>query len=134
MTVLDIENLCKKYESFRLGPIDMQLEEGTAYGLIGPNGAGKSTLFRCIIGTVRRNQGVIRINGSIADSGNGQWKQSIGYIGDYTPLFERWSGTRNLREFSKYYENWSDKDALAMASRLDLDLSGIRNGKAALPR
>lgn len=123
MTVLEIENLSKTFRSFSLGPIDLELKRGTSHGLIGPNGAGKSTLFRCIVGSVRRDAGQIRVNGNVADMATGDWKHSIGYVGDYTPLFEGWSGERNLSEFSNYYQNWSNQTALSLASRLDLDLT-----------
>ena len=66
MAALEITNLCKTYKGFSLGPIDLQLETGTAHGLIGPNGAGKSTLYRCIMGTVRRNQGLLKVDGHLA--------------------------------------------------------------------
>lgn len=121
--MLEITNLSKKYDGFALGPIDLTLEPGTVHGLIGPNGAGKTTLFRLVMGTVRRNQGLIKVGGLQADASSGGWKRKIGYVGDYTPLFEHWSGARNLAAFASFYETWSEETAAALASRLELDLS-----------
>ena len=122
MSMLEITNLCKSFKRFSLGPIDLTLEPGSVHGLIGANGAGKSTLFRCLMGTVRRNQGLIKLHGQDVDTHSGAWKQSIAYIGDYTPLYEHWSGAKNLKLSSRYYENWSEYDVQSLASRLDLDL------------
>jgi ABC-2 type transport system ATP-binding protein len=121
--MLEITNLRKKFGEFALGPIDLTLEPGTVHGLIGPNGAGKTTLFRAVMGTVRRDQGLVKVGGRKADASSGEWKRQIGYIGDYTPLFEHWSGARNLRAFAPFYNNWSEETAESMASRLELDLS-----------
>lgn len=123
MTMLETTNLCKAYKDFSLGPIDLNLEAGSAHGLVGANGAGKSTLFRCIMGVVRPDQGIIKINGHLADTSSGNWKQSIGYVGDYAPFYEQLSGARNLQLLAAYYENWSNELVQSLASRFDLNLS-----------
>ena len=121
--MLEITNLRKKYNNFALGPIDLTLEPGTVHGLIGPNGAGKTTLYRLIMGTVRRDQGLVKVGGRTADASSGEWKQKIGYVGDYTPLFEQWSGARNLAALAPFYDTWSEETAQSLASRLELDLN-----------
>jgi len=121
--MLEITNLCKRYNGFALGPIDLTLEPGTVHGLIGPNGAGKTTMYRLVMGTVRRDQGLVKVGGRTADASSGEWKQKIGYVGDYTPLFEHWSGARNLRAFAAFYDAWSEETAESLASRFELDLS-----------
>jgi ABC-2 type transport system ATP-binding protein len=126
--MLEITNLCKRYDGFALGPIDLRLEPGTVHGLIGPNGAGKTTLYRSIMGTVRRDQGLVKVGGRKADASSGEWKRKIGYVGDYTPLFEHWSGARNLRAFAAFYDAWSEQTAESLASRLELDLRQVVSG------
>ena len=121
--MLEITNLCKRYDGFALGPIDLTLERGTVHGLIGPNGAGKTTLYRSVMGTVRRDQGLVRVGGRPADASSGEWKRKIGYVGDYTPLFEHWSGARNLTAFAAFYDTWSEETAESLASRFEFDLS-----------
>jgi ABC-2 type transport system ATP-binding protein len=121
--MLEITNLCKRYDGFALGPIDLTLESGTVYGLIGPNGAGKTTLYRLVMGTVRRDQGLVRVGGLAADALSGGWKRKVGYVGDYTPLFEHWSGARNLKAVAPFYESWSEETAESLVSQFELDLS-----------
>jgi ABC-2 type transport system ATP-binding protein len=121
--MLEITNLRKKYDGFALGPIDLTLEPGTVHGLIGPNGAGKTTLYRSVMGTVRRDQGLVKVGGRPADASSGEWKRTIGYVGDYTPLFEHWSGARNLTAFAAFFDTWSEETAESLAARLELDLS-----------
>jgi ABC-2 type transport system ATP-binding protein len=125
MAMLETTNLRKTYRDFSLGPVYLVLEPGTVHALIGANGAGKSTLFRCLMGLVRCNQGIIRINGHTVENKDGTWTESIGYIGDYFPLFEHWSGARNLEAFSGFYSQYSEARVQVLASRLDLDLDQI---------
>lgn len=44
-----------------LDHLNMQLEEGSIYGLIGPNGAGKTTLIRHLVGVLKQDAGKIFI-------------------------------------------------------------------------
>lgn len=125
MSTLEIINLCKRYRDFSLGPIDFTLEPGTVHGLIGANGAGKTTLYRCLMGTVRKDQGIIKLNGQTVDGSSARWKQAIGYVGDYLPLFESWSGARNLQTFARFYEHYDEELVQSLASRFDLNLNQI---------
>jgi ABC-2 type transport system ATP-binding protein len=125
MPTLEIINLCKRYRGFGLGPIDFKLEPGTVHGLIGANGAGKTTLYRCLMGTVKKDQGIIKLNGQTVDDKAAQWKQAIGYVGDYTPLFENWSGARNLRTFARFYDHYDEELVQVLASKFDLNLDQI---------
>ena len=44
-----------------LDHLNMQVEEGSIYGLMGPNGAGKTTLIRHLVGVLKQNAGKIFI-------------------------------------------------------------------------
>jgi ABC-2 type transport system ATP-binding protein len=75
------------------------------------------------MGTVRCDQGLVKVAGRTADASSGEWKRTIGYVGDYTPLFEHWSGARNLAAFAAFYDTWSEQTAQSLALRFELDLS-----------
>ena len=115
--MLEITNLRKKYDGFALGPIDLTLEPGTVHGLIGPNGAGQTTLYRTVMGTVRRDQGLVKVGERHADASSGEWKRKIGYVGDFTPLFEHWSGARNINAFAAFYDACDEPTAAGRGLR-----------------
>jgi len=123
MVMLEVNELTKNFPRFTLGPINLSIEAGCAMGLVGANGAGKTTLFRSLMGTLRRNQGTVFINGEAADASQALWKQHIGYVGDYTPLFDNWSGVKNLVSFARFYPQFSPDRAQKIARRLNLDLN-----------
>ncbi|WP_349263797.1 ATP-binding cassette domain-containing protein, partial [Oligoflexus sp.] len=51
---LKVSQLTAAAGKFKLGPIDLEIEQGLAVGFIGPNGAGKSTTINCILGLHKR--------------------------------------------------------------------------------
>lgn len=59
------ELICGR-DGFRLGPLDLALENGTMTALIGPNGGGKSTLLRTLAGLWPPLGGVIEREGVCA--------------------------------------------------------------------
>ncbi|MDU7115317.1 MAG: ATP-binding cassette domain-containing protein, partial [Peptoniphilus harei] len=62
--ILKIENLSKSYDkNLVLKNINLEIEEGSIFGLIGPNGAGKSTLMKSILGLVKKDSGKISLYG-----------------------------------------------------------------------
>ena len=62
-----------------LDHLNMQVEEGSIYGLIGPNGAGKTTLIRHLVGVLKQDSGKIFIESQPAYE-NIELKRKIGYI------------------------------------------------------
>lgn len=120
---LVIEQLVKNYGGFSLGPVDLRIEPGCAAGLVGDNGAGKTTLFRCLMGTVKSDQGSVTVAGVKAGGADGQWRNGVGYVGDYHPFFDSWTGARNLATLSRFYRNWDPQLAIDLAAKLNLDLN-----------
>ncbi|MCW5719357.1 MAG: ABC transporter ATP-binding protein [Bauldia sp.] len=51
-----------------LDGVSLSASPGEIVGIIGPNGAGKTTLFNCISGTVRQDEGTIRLDGKAVDA------------------------------------------------------------------
>lgn len=45
-----------------LSDVSFSAEEGEAIGVLGPNGVGKSTFFKCLLGFLKPNSGVVEIN------------------------------------------------------------------------
>ncbi|HEY6006519.1 MAG TPA: ABC transporter ATP-binding protein [Anaeromyxobacter sp.] len=58
--------------------VDLDVSEGTAFGLIGPNGAGKTTFVKAILGLVRPSAGVARLLGG--DPGDPRPRARVGYL------------------------------------------------------
>jgi ribose transport system ATP-binding protein len=66
--ILEMRGIRKQFPGvLALAGVDFTLEAGEVHMLLGENGAGKSTLMKILSGAVRRDAGVIRIDGRDAD-------------------------------------------------------------------
>ncbi len=63
MSGLAVDGLEVARGSFRLGPLDLAAEAGTATVVLGPSGAGKTTLLRAVAGFLPLGRGTVRLDG-----------------------------------------------------------------------
>jgi len=62
--VVEVSRAVKSYGTTRaLDGVDLSVKTGHLFGIIGPNGAGKSTLMRSFFGSVRLDDGRVRVMG-----------------------------------------------------------------------
>ena len=80
--MIEIKNLSKSYEHrLAIDRINLNMQEGSVFGLIGTNGAGKSTLLRVICGILKPDSGNVLIDGE-GSFENPRAKERIFYISD----------------------------------------------------
>jgi len=79
---LNIRHLCYTYEEgFSIRDICLDALNGRVLGIIGPNGSGKSTLIQCVVGLLRPQSGLIRIEDrDSASMTRREVAQRIGYV------------------------------------------------------
>lgn len=58
---IEIKDLVKQFDSFKLGPVNLTVPKGTIVGYIGQNGAGKSTTIKLLLGLLNKDSGEIKI-------------------------------------------------------------------------
>ncbi len=106
MSILKIEGLCKKFDTFALEDVSFCVEEGTVMGFIGRNGAGKTTTIKSVLGLVHADSGVIEFMGKSVKENELFVKQNIGVVlggVDYYPTYK----LRTVAKVtSKFYDNW----------------------------
>ncbi len=57
-------------DAFRLGPVNLTINEGEIIFIVGENGCGKTTLIKLLLGLYPPQQGEVRLNGHLVDAAN----------------------------------------------------------------
>lgn len=61
-------NICKSFSGVQvLNDVTLEMRSGEVLALVGENGAGKSTLMKVLMGVISKDNGVVKINGSVQD-------------------------------------------------------------------
>jgi ABC-2 type transport system ATP-binding protein len=86
MHAIEARGLVKIFEGFRaVDGIDLNVPEGSIYGVLGPNGAGKTTTLRMLLGIIDPDEGTRTLMGS--DRPISQSKL-VGYLPEERGLYQ----------------------------------------------
>ena len=78
-TLLQVENLTKKYPAFKLDDVSFVIPKGTIMGIIGENGAGKSTIINAVLDIIKKDSGKVLFWGRELSSSK-EIKENIGVV------------------------------------------------------
>lgn len=79
-----------------VGGINLDVPQGSFYGLVGPNGAGKSTTIKMCTALLRPDAGEVWIDQHPVWADTHEAKRRFGVLPDDLPLFERLTGAEFL--------------------------------------
>ena len=122
--IIQIEQLTKSYGSHRgIVDIDLEVQEGEAFGFLGPNGAGKTTTIRTMLDHIRPTSGRARIFGIDTTVDPVAIHRRLGYLPGEFALYDKLTGGQTLDYFANLrggVERLYQQDLIA---RLDVDPS-----------
>lgn len=116
--------LTKRYRNVTaLADCSFEVAAGEVFGLLGPNGAGKTTLLRLLMGYLRPTAGEAHIAGLDCLKQSVHVRRKVAYLPGEVRLFRTMRGRDVLRFFSEIRPGGDHAASLALARRLDLDVS-----------
>ena len=117
-----LSGLIKRFPGFQLGPLDLTIEPGTVLALVGPNGAGKTTTLNCMAGLIVPEEGGTEVFGAPVHPARPEYRRDVGYVGEESGFFQRWTAGRNLDYLAKLLPGWSHDRARRLSERIALPL------------
>jgi ABC-2 type transport system ATP-binding protein len=122
--VIQTEKLTKSYGRFRgIVDVDLEVQEGEAFGFLGPNGAGKTTMIRTLLDHIRPTSGRATIFGIDTTVDPVAIHRRLGYLPGEFALYDKLTGGQTLEYFANLrggIDKGYQKDLIA---RLDVDPS-----------
>lgn len=119
--ILEVNNLVKEFESFKLDNISFKLEPGYIMGFIGPNGSGKSTTIKLIMNLLKKNSGEIKVFGKDHIIYEKEIKNRIGFVYDDAYFYEDLSIKQMKNIVASFYIGWDDSRFNKYLKEFNLD-------------
>lgn len=111
---LRLDGLTKRYASFTLGPLSLDVE-AEVIGVLGPSGSGKTTLLSLVAGTEAPSSGTVHLNGESL-SGRPLDARGTARVFQESALFPHLTARDNIE-----YAASDAEQTEALAARLEID-------------
>jgi ABC-2 type transport system ATP-binding protein len=122
--IIQTEKLTKSYGEHRgIIDVDLEVDEGEAFGFLGPNGAGKTTTIRTLLDHLRPTSGRAFVFGIETTVDAVAIHRRIGYLpGEFT-LYDKLTGGQTIEYFANLRGGVDVLYQADLVARLDIDLS-----------
>lgn len=109
--ILELQQVSKTFSksNFKLDKVTFSVPYGAIMGFVGKNGAGKTTTIGCILNTITKESGTIKLFGKEMEDTDTDLREKIGvvYDGDNFPAY--WNA-KQLSEIMKgVYTQWDQE-------------------------
>ena len=109
--ILELHRVCKTFPktNFTLDHVSFSVPYGSIMGFVGENGAGKTTTIGCVLNTISKDSGTIKIFGKELADTDTELKEKIGvvYDGDNFPAY--WTAEQLSNVMQGLYTNWDNE-------------------------
>ena len=122
--VIKTEQLTKFYGKHRgIVDVDLEVEEGEAFGFLGPNGAGKTTMIRTLLDHIRPSSGRATVFGIETTVDPVAIHRRLGYLPGEFALYDKLTGGQTLEYFANLRGGVDKLYQQDLIARLDVDPS-----------
>jgi ABC-2 type transport system ATP-binding protein len=122
--LIHTEQLTKSYGSHRgIIDVDLDVQEGEAFGFLGPNGAGKTTMIRTLLDHIRPTSGRATIFGIDTTADPVAIHRRLGYLPGEFVLYDKLTGGQTLEYFANLRGGVDRAYQASLIERLEVDPS-----------
>ena len=121
MNLIEVKDLCKNYEAFKLKNVSFTLEEGFIMGFIGRNGAGKSTTLKTMLNLLKSDGGQVSLCGLSMPKDEIEIKNQVGYVFGGVDFYPE-SKISSITNVTKgFYQQWDEERYKELCQRFEID-------------
>ncbi len=106
MNAIEISDLTKSYDGFKLDNISFNVPQGSIMGFIGQNGAGKTTTIRLLLGLIKRDSGSIKMLGLDNIECENEVKSQIAAVFDDIPFHNQLTAAQLSTVLADVFSQW----------------------------
>ena len=121
MNLIEVNGLCKNFESFKLRDVSFTLEKGYIMGFIGRNGAGKSTTLKCMLNIMNNDGGSINLCGLSMPKDEIEIKNKVGYVFGGVDFYPESKINQITKVTKSFYRDWDDNLYEKLCKRFEID-------------
>lgn len=116
---IEIKDLVKTFDNFKLGPVNLTIPKGTIVGFIGQNGAGKSTTIKLLLGLLRKDSGDMRLLDE-ENPNSVELKDKLGVVFDDLLVPEEMTLIDVEKFCSRVYSKWDKNQFYGFIEKFNL--------------
>lgn len=108
--ILEVQGLVKRYKKsdFSLKNVSFSIPSGTIMGLVGENGSGKTTTIGCILNTLIRDGGTVKVFGREMSDASTDIRDDIGVVLDANNFSEGLTAVKISSVMRRIYSKWDN--------------------------
>ena len=109
--ILELQQVSKTFakSNFTLNNMSFSLPYGAILGFVGENGAGKTTTIGCILNTIAKDGGSVKLFGREMLDADTDIREKIGVVYDGDNFPGHWTAEQLSKIMQGVYTNWDDK-------------------------
>ncbi|MCM1126971.1 MAG: ABC transporter ATP-binding protein [Lachnospiraceae bacterium] len=106
--ILELKQVSKTFSKsgFTLDQVSFELPYGAVMGFVGENGAGKTTTLGCILNTIRKDSGTVKLFGREMSDADTDMREEIGVVYDGGNFPPYWNAKQLSHVMEGFYAKW----------------------------
>lgn len=108
--ILELQQVSKSFSrsDFKLDQVSFSLPYGSILGFVGENGAGKTTTIGCILNTIKKDSGTVKLFGREMQDADTDMREKIGVVFDGSNFPSHWTAGQLSQVMAGLYTQWDN--------------------------
>lgn len=108
--ILELQQISKTFpkSNFTLDKVSFSLPYGAILGFVGENGSGKTTTIGCILNTIMKDSGTVKLFGKEMLDADTNMRERIGVVYDGDNFPTHWTARQLSQVMEGFYSQWDN--------------------------